>query len=322
MSQHIDSVASDTGKNAARPSKLGEVLKFDIPHVKDLETLTSPGGTVDGNTRISGDNSLFTKCFPLFNNYLDCHGLVSTMLVSKSIQHLYDSRVHSDATHYNAFCRRFTNIEVDKFESSNATTLVRDFVEFLRKTRSVLESVGATNSLRVDLLFELAPFFERHFEWETLIYQLSRGLRGSIATPQFCILLAQYANRGKPKMSSSSSADSDSLGGSAAPDLLQLTVHEYRWGAQTPRGYRSRDVEVITEYHLSPCGPKVEAADGGEVYLDFECVSGEESIFDKLDRMRAAKKKGASLMQCLTPSVIWIGGQRRADVARGRGLSV
>ena len=97
---------------------------------------------------------------------------------------------------------------------------------------------------------------------------------------------------------------------------LRITLHEYRWGAHNPIGFRARDIEVISTFFLKQ---STICTSNGNLTRYVSC--GESNFYETLDALRK-KAHSSSLMECLTPSVVWIGGQRRADIARGRGLSV
>lgn len=255
----------------------------------------------------------FITSFPLFRDFLDCKSYCSVILSSKGIQSLYDDEEGGTASSSaKEFVKRFPTVAAmigkgpGKTDGgmNNALCLVKNYISFHESCKSIFERVGQSISLRVDLIFEVSEYLERFFEWETYHYIVDNS--ATIVVPSLVSVVVQFARR---KVEAEMKDDSAEY---MEPEPLSLTLHEYRWGAHNPIGFRARDIEVITNFSLSSRGTKF-YRQNGHYWERYESV-GDENLYDKLENMWK-KSKSTSLMQCLTPSVIWVGGHRRVDIA-------
>lgn len=261
----------------------------------------------------------FVTCYPLFREFLDVKGLISVMLSCSSVLKLYECQ-ESDSggnSNTNEFLKRFSSLQrymEDDSVTSKGTEgvqLVKSYVAFHESFKEAFVKVGRSISLRVDVIFEVAEHIGKYFQPEIFHYLLETSTE--IIAPTLVAVVVQFACRDSVKQQGHYDDVADILEIEDPKETLELTLHEYRWGAHNPIGFRARDVEVISNFILSPRGTHFSRKNGERYWTHFECVS-ELNLYGKLDAMKK-KSKTSSLMQCLTPSVILIGGQRRADIA-------
>ena len=246
---------------------------------------------------------------PMITPFLSIEDLVTVLSTSKGAL-----RALSEQGTYEMLRARFFNAEIEDFvmgdNLTNGLSLIRGLSTFYRIYEKALCSIGSSKGLRIDTIFENAEFFEKVCDETEIFNFVLEKKKREIVSPEFCqIVVKNYCRRGEQEAT-------DILSGECEIEPLQITLHEYRWGAHNPIGFRARDVEIISTFFL-----KQGAACPSTGHFIRYTSCGESDFYEKLDALRK-KARNSSLMECLTPSVVWIGGQRRADVARGRGLSV
>lgn len=304
------------------PSLLPQAEVFDfvlfLVQVEELERFV---GTPWKTLPMKMASKHFVSCFPWFRDFLDAKGLIGTILVSKKVLDDYDGIDGENSTSTKEFLKRYPSLvrymedSEDSTEGSDGgvrsgSVVVKNFVALHRELQAAFEKLGRSTSLRVDTIIEISPKLRKYYEPE--IYHTILQNSAEILSPAFVAVVVQFARRGLDTKEQGKHSNSDQEV-AEMENPLEMTLHEYRWGAHNPIGFRARDVEVISNFTLSPRGEQYTQENGEPYYCEYECV-GDGNLFDKLEIMRE-KSKTTSLMQCLTPSVIWIGGQRRADIA-------
>ena len=259
----------------------------------------------------------FVNLLPHIVANLDVRSLLSLMLCSRSTLSFFGQK-----SNFLAFKNRFSGAnEIGEFEYEkkdsidNGKRLIRGLIQHYENYSAALTKVGGSKGLRIDSIIQVTPFFENvdKVENDEIFYDVLEHRKKDIEAPEFCFLVVknyfQRENTERKEIDNGNELDIEPL---------QLTLHEYQWGAHNPIGFRARDVEVISSFFLRPY-EKVSRFNNEYFTRYISC--GDLDFFKKLDELRE-KAATSSLMQCLTPSVIWIGGQRRQDLSRGRGLSV
>ena len=236
--------------------------------------------------------------------FLDLQDLLTVLRSSRSALNSLSERGT-----YELLRLRYSHAQIDEYEPEpgatlrNGLSLIRGLCAFYSVFEKSMLAIGSSKGLRIDTIFDNAEFFEEHCD-ETELYNYILERREEIVGPEWCHIVKDYCSRRGQKEAALEAVTT--VG--PEPEPLEITLHEYRWGAHNPIGFRARDVEIISTFFLKPSGSRYTSC-------------GESDFYEKLDMLKE-KARSSSLMECLTPTVVWLGGQRRADVARGRGLSV